>query len=292
VVTTGAPSSADAGAIVVQDVAKTFVDQQGRAHKVLEDINFSVEPGRFICLLGRSGCGKTTLLNLLAGFEESDAGDIRVGNRAVDGPGPDRTLMFQDYALFPWLSAIQNVEFVLKAKASRVRSRSERTQKAREVLDLVGLRGKETRPVYQLSGGMRQRVALARALVVRPKVLLMDEPFGALDAQQRMDMQEELVRIWAATGQTIVFVTHSLDEATFLADTVFVMVSDPGQIRHIEQVEIQRPRDRTGAKFNEVKRSLASILEIDAKRRREDDEAVPDNAEPTHLRGLFHRRSA
>ena len=218
----------------------------------------SVRPGEFATLIGPSGCGKSTLLTLIAGFEPPSEGEIRLNDRPIKKPGPDRVMVFQEYALFPWRNTIENVEFGLSIRGMPKR---ERRELATEYLKLVGLAHVGTRPIYKLSGGMRQRVALARALVLKPDVLLMDEPFAALDAQQRNLMQVELARIWAETGQTIIFVTHSLEEALFLSDRILLMTTEPGRIALDEQVDLERPRDTTGDAFNDLKRRLGSLLE-------------------------------
>jgi NitT/TauT family transport system ATP-binding protein len=251
-------------AIVIRGVTKDFIDQNtGKPWRALEDINLDVRQGKLICIIGASGCGKTTLLNLIAGFDHPSQGRIEVGGVPVAEPGPDRMMVFQDYALLPWLSTIGNIEFVLRAQ--RIPA-AQRRLRAMEVLELVGLAEFANRPIYRLSGGMRQRVALARALVLRPKVLLMDEPFAALDAQQRTLMQSELMRLWKETNQTIVFVTHSLEEAIYLGDEIILLRSRPGRIGVTEVVKLPRPRDVTGTEFNEVKRQLGTILNAEIER--------------------------
>ena len=250
---TGAPE------ILVRGVAKRFPDRRsGRTVRALEDVDLVVNAGEFVSIVGPSGCGKSTLLGLIAGFDTPTAGEIEVGGRPVLKPGPDRVMVFQDYALFPWLNTVENVEFVLRMQGY---DGAKRKKAALEYLDLVRLRHVATRPIYKLSGGMRQRVALARALALRPRVLLMDEPFAALDAQQRGLMQRELSRIWAETGQTILFVTHNLDEALYLSDRVVLMTIDPGQIVLDQRMDVPRPRDVTGERFNELKRELGRLLE-------------------------------
>jgi len=250
---TGAPE------ILVRGVAKRFPDRRsGRTVRALEDVDLVVNAGEFVSIVGPSGCGKSTLLGLIAGFDTPTAGAIEVGGRPVLKPGPDRVMVFQDYALFPWLNTVENVEFVLRMQGY---DGAKRKKAALEYLDLVRLRHVATRPIYKLSGGMRQRVALARALALRPRVLLMDEPFAALDAQQRGLMQRELSRIWAETGQTILFVTHNLDEALYLSDRVVLMTIDPGQIVLDQRMDVPRPRDVTGERFNELKRELGRLLE-------------------------------
>lgn len=250
----GAPAE-----LVVADVSKDFHEpRSGRSIRALHDISMTVKPGEFVTLIGPSGCGKSTLLTLVAGFEPPTTGQIRLGTRTITTPGPDRVMVFQDYALFPWRNTIENVEFGLSIQGM---GKAERRRLATEYLKLVGLAHVATRPIYKLSGGMRQRVALARALVLKPAVLLMDEPFAALDAQQRSLMQAELARIWGETGQTIIFVTHSLEEALFLSDRILLMTTEPGRIALDEEVQLPHPRDITGDDFNDVKRRLGVLLE-------------------------------
>jgi NitT/TauT family transport system ATP-binding protein len=245
--------------LVVEGVAKDFHDARSdREVRALQGIDMKVRPGEFVTLIGPSGCGKSTLLTLIAGFEAPSQGVIRLGDRQITRSGPDRVMVFQDYALFPWRNTIENVEFGLQIQGV---PKSERRRLAEEYLRLVGLSHVATRPIYKLSGGMRQRVALARALVLKPAVLLMDEPFAALDAQQRTLMQRELARIWTETGQTIIFVTHSLEEALFLSDRILLMETEPGRIALNEEVTLPRPRDITGDDFNDLKRRLGVLLE-------------------------------
>ena len=243
----------------VQQVAKEFRDRTtGRPLRVLDGVDLSAGSGDFISIVGPSGCGKSTLLKIVAGFERATSGHVELDGQQITKPGPDHVMVFQDYALFPWMNTVQNVEFGLRVQGI---GRKERHEMALDALGLVNLRHVAKRPVYQLSGGMQQRVAIARALVLRPKILLMDEPFGALDAQQRRLMQIELMRIWQETGQTILFVTHSIDEAIFLSDTVLLMAANPGRFIHREEIELPRPREVTSAEFNEVKRRLWGLLE-------------------------------
>ena len=272
---TGQKPSRGPAELVVDGVSKDFFEpRSGRSTRALHEINMAVKPGEFATLIGPSGCGKSTLLTLIAGFEPPTQGQIRIGERPITKPGPDRVMVFQDYALFPWRNTIENVEFGLRIRGVPKR---ERREMATEYLRLVGLAHVGTRPIYKLSGGMRQRVALARALVLKPDVLLMDEPFAALDAQQRNLMQVELARIWGETGQTIIFVTHSLEEALFLSDRILLMTTEPGRIALDERVDLERPRDTTGDAFNDLKRRLGSLLErevMEAEARRQQALAV------------------
>ncbi|TDR90427.1 ABC transporter ATP-binding protein [Enterovirga rhinocerotis] len=208
----------------------------------VEDVSFDVEPGKFVVLVGPSGCGKSSLLMMMAGLRHPSGGRILVEGKPIDEPDPDRVgVVFQEASLFPWLTAEQNVEFPLSLK--RTLPKTERLARARERLDLVGLAGFEARYPHELSGGMKQRVSIARGLAQDPPVLLMDEPFAALDEQTRMTMGDELLRIWAETKKTVVFVTHSLTEAVYLADEVMVMSARPGRI--IDRIKVDLPRPRT-----------------------------------------------
>ncbi|SAL00628.1 ABC transporter [Caballeronia arationis] len=222
-------------AITVRNVSKAFHLNRRGHFVVLQDVSFEVAAGEFVVLVGPSGCGKTTLLDLIGGLTKPDGGTIHVGGRPIQGPGLDRGIVFQQYALFPWKTAQGNVEFGLEAKGT---ARADRAELARHYLDLVGLSGFEDRFPHELSGGMKQRVAIARALSYDPDVLLLDEPFAALDAQTRETLQDELLRIWRRTGKTIVFITHGIDEAVYLGQRVLVMAAGPGRITHALDVRL------------------------------------------------------
>ena len=224
--------------VEVQHVSKSF-EHNGQVIEVLHDINFVIDQGEFVSLLGPTGCGKSTLINLIAGLEFPDAGQILVNGNPVEGPGPRRAVVFQDAALFPWLSVLGNVEFGLRmAKMPKAERRIEATA----YIKLVHLSKFSHAYPHQLSGGMRQRVAIARALALQPDILLMDEPFGALDAQTRMVLQGELLEIWQRTKCSVLFITHNVREATGLSDRVCVISSRPGQIKVIERIAVPRPR--------------------------------------------------
>jgi len=216
-------------------VGKTFgtSQRQGGVVAALEDVDLMVRSGEILVLVGPSGCGKSTLLDLIAGLTTPTSGEVLLDGRRITGPGPDRSLVFQQYALFPWRTALGNVEFALEAAGV---PRTERARRARHYLALVGLSGAEDRYPHQLSGGMKQRVAIARSLSGDPDVLLMDEPFAAVDAQTREMLQDELLRIWAATRKTILFITHSIDEALYLGHRVAVMAARPGRVIDIFDV--------------------------------------------------------
>jgi NitT/TauT family transport system ATP-binding protein len=228
--------------------------------EALKDIHLDIAPGEFVALLGPSGCGKSTLLNLVASFEPLSSGTLTVGGQAVSAPGPDRGVVFQEAALFPWLSVWENVVFGPKAQGQ---SPGQYKERAEQMLELVGLSDFKNHLPIQLSGGMRQRVGIARVLTLGSKVLLMDEPFGALDAQTRLSMQELLLSVWDKLKPTVIFVTHDIDEALFLADTVHVMSARPGRIQTTIKVNLERPRsiDVTAtAAFNEMKLSILHTI--------------------------------
>lgn len=245
----------------VDGVCKQFAGGGRRNQKtvrVLEGVSLRVEPGEIVIVTGPSGCGKTTLLRILMGLETVTAGTVTVDGNVITGPGPDRAMVFQHAELLPWRSALGNVEFALEARG--ISSKRERRDRARQYLELVGLGGAVQRHPYELSGGMRQRVSLARALATRPEILLMDEPFGALDAQTREKLQQELLRIHGDGALTIVFVTHDLDEAVLLADRV-VMLGLHGQVHTTVKVDLPRPRlaieeIRTSEEFVKTRRHL------------------------------------
>jgi ABC-type nitrate/sulfonate/bicarbonate transport system ATPase subunit len=228
--------------IDVAEVGKRFDTDPADLPPVLGGITLAVAENEFVVLLGRSGCGKTTLLNIIAGLERASSGAVRVDDAIVTRPGAGKGMVFQQGALFPWLNAQQNVEFAAK---NRGVAAPERTARARELLTLVGLAGSEGKYPFELSGGMQQRVAIARALALDPHILLMDEPFGALDELTRIEMQNELLRVWAARRKTVVFVTHSIWEALVLADRIVVMAARPGRIVLDRQIDMARPRSRT-----------------------------------------------
>jgi NitT/TauT family transport system ATP-binding protein len=226
--------------ISLRDISKKF-DRRGASDgtTALASVDLDIYRGEFLVLLGPSGCGKSTLLNLMAGFLKPSSGVILHDGTEVTGPDRRRTVVFQEYALFPWMTVQQNVEFGLKAQGM---SQQERRAVASDLLSIVRLTGFETRFPHEISGGMKQRAAIARAIAPNPDMLLMDEPFGALDAQTRVLLQEEIARISAETNKTIVFVTHSIDEAVFLGDRIVVMSSRPGRVREIHPVALSRPR--------------------------------------------------
>ena len=224
----------------------------------VSDISLHVEPGEFVSLIGPSGCGKSTVLNAVAGFLTPTAGQVLVDDEPVRGPSADRGMVFQQYSLFPWKTVRQNVEFGLKMQGM---GKSERLATARTLLSVAGLSAFENHYPEQLSGGMKQRVAIARAFAVDPSIMLMDEPFGALDALTRRLLQRELLRIWQEQQRTVVFITHSVEEAIFLADRILVMSSRPGQIKAEWSVTAPRPRDVTSVELRQLERQIYALLD-------------------------------
>lgn len=239
------------------NVDKTFKVPDGE-YQVVSDFNLSAQENEFICLFGPGQCGKTTLINLIAGFEMPDKGSIVVNDKPVTAPGPERGVVFQNITLFPWLTVMGNVEYGLKVAGIPKKERQERAQK---YIDLVGLQGFENSFPIQLSGGMRQRVGIARAYCIEPKVMLMDEPFGALDAQTRYLMQEELQRIWQTEKRTIIFVTNNIEEAIYLADRIVVLSNCPATVKKEYVIDIPRPRKYTSPEFLALRKEITSIVD-------------------------------
>jgi NitT/TauT family transport system ATP-binding protein len=223
----------------------------------LADINLEIAAGELVCLLGPSGCGKSTLLNAIAGFTPPTTGRVLVQGRPVTGPGPDRAMVFQEYALFPWMTVADNVAFGLRIKGL---SRADGDARARSLLQGLGLAEFAGRFPRELSGGMQQRVAIARVLAIDPPILLMDEPFGALDALTRRTLQDELLRLWAELRKTVVFVTHSIEEALYLADRVVLMTSRPGAIKRDQRIDLARPREPGSPAFGDLERELGGLV--------------------------------
>lgn len=255
-----APKSSTESALDINAVSKTF-GRKGGATRALEDVNLTVGKGEFVCLLGPSGCGKSTLLNIIAGFTSPDAGSVRANGRDVSGPGADRCMLFQSPTLFPWLTTVENVLFGPRAQHRMSEAIRERGM---ALLETVGLSGFEHHYPHQLSGGMRYRVAFARALINEPAMLLLDEPFAALDAITRASMQQFLLDIWGLTQPSILFVTHDVEEATLLGNRVCVMSARPGRIAHIVDITLPRKRDYSiteTVEFVEARRSLRRMLE-------------------------------
>ncbi len=249
--------------IKVEDVTKVFTNNKGEQQQALAGVDLTVFDTEFICLLGASGCGKTTLLNLMAGFESISSGTIYIDDKPVGSPQPQYQTIFQNYGLFPWRTVEENIEYGLEVQGV---SLAERRKIAANYMEMVGLEKFRHSHPHQLSGGMQQRVAIARALAVEPEVLFMDEPFGALDALTRFRMQEEITRIWQENKQTIVFVTHDIDEAVFLADRIFIMSPYPGRIKTVVPVPIGRPRDRTDYDFIKIRDRIYGEFKLTVKK--------------------------
>jgi NitT/TauT family transport system ATP-binding protein len=238
-VTADRVATGDASRLVFRNVSKTF-DDRGRSVEALSDVSLDVAPNEFVCLLGPSGCGKSTMLNMAAGLDQPTSGAVLVDDQPVSAPGPERGVIFQQYALFPWLTVRQNVEFGLKIKHL---SKPERRNIVDHYISAVGLSDFADALPKTLSGGMKQRCAVARAYAARPKILLMDEPFGALDALTRVQLQDQLLHTWRDERRTVLFITHDVDEAVYLSNRVVVMANRPGRIQRIIDIDLPYPRN-------------------------------------------------
>ena len=258
-------------AVVCRGVGKVWAEGTKRAHEALRDIDLDIKPGEFVVFLGPSGCGKSTLLYLIAGLEDTTAGQIWSFRDKVETPSPDRSLIFQETSLFPWLTVWENVSFGLSIRGA---GKDERRTVAKESLQRVGLTAAMDKRPDELSGGMRQRVAVARALAMRPKVLLMDEPFAALDVQTRARMQDFLLDVWRASGASVLFVTHHIDEAVALADRVVVFTSRPGRIKTIVPIELARPRNLFSREAEALRIQLSDLLRDEVDRAFAEQEAL------------------
>lgn len=243
--------------IQFKNVTKSFPDSTGKEEIVVENLDFEIFAEEFVCILGPSGSGKSTILGLVAGFIKPTTGEVLFNSKPIKRPDNSRTLVFQEYVLFPWLNILDNVAFGLTTKNQ---SKNHAKERALEFLNLVGLSAYKDYSVSQLSGGMKQRVAIARALAVDPEVLLLDEPFGALDQQTRENMQSELLRLWTKTKKTVVFVTHSVDEALKLADRILVVGNKPGKILYDTTVAVSRPRELQNQQLVNVRSQILDRL--------------------------------
>lgn len=241
-------------------VSKSFCNGNERAKLAVAELSLTVREGEFVCVVGTSGCGKTTTLRMVAGLDTPSSGSISLDGKAIRGPGAERCVVFQRYTLYPWRSVLDNVAFGLEVRGV---GRRERREQASRYLDLVGLADQAGAYPHQLSGGMQQRVAVARALAAQPRLLLMDEPFGALDARTRSALQGELVKIWEKERKTILFITHSIAEAVSLADRVVVMRSNPGRIAAVLDIDLPRPRDNHSQAFRERHAAIHALLDLD-----------------------------
>lgn len=240
-------------AVYVEHLYKAYEEREGKMYYILNDVNLEIETGEFICILGKSGCGKSTLLNLIAGYLKPDKGSIKMDAQLINGPGAERGVVFQQHALFPWLTVSQNIEFGLKLKRDK-----NRKSVVKEYIQMVGLDEYKNAYPSGLSGGMAQRVGIARALANDPKVLLMDEPLGALDALTRDSMRREIERIWKLTNKTVIFITHSVPEAVYLADRVIVL--DHGEIVLDQRIQLERPRDILKQQFTKYVQQFESAI--------------------------------
>nr|WP_297936042.1 ABC transporter ATP-binding protein [uncultured Lachnoclostridium sp.] len=247
--------------IEIKNAGKTFL-QNGETFRALDCVSLSIEKGEFICLLGPSGCGKSTLLNAIAGFSPVNEGCIKIDGVEVTKPSTENVTIFQNYGLLPWRTVLKNVQLGLEAKKV---SKTERKEIAEKYLELVGLSEFKTSYPRQLSGGMQQRVAIARALAVDPEIIFMDEPFGALDAITRMKLQDDILRISKDQKKTIIFVTHDIEEAIYLADRIVVMTPNPGRVKKVVEVKLQQSRDRTSDDFLELRDKIFDIFNMKLK---------------------------
>jgi sulfonate transport system ATP-binding protein len=245
------------GNLEIRDLNQSFAKDDGSRLVVLDNVTFDVKDKEFVCILGSSGCGKTTLLRMIAGLDTAESGSIFLDRQEIRGTSPKVGMVFQEYSLFPWRTVIDNIAFGLEMQGM---AREERYRIAEHYLNLVNLAQFRDNFPSELSGGMRQRVAVARALALDPVLLLMDEPFGALDAQTRNMLQQELLEIWEKTKKTIIFITHSVDEAVYLSDRIIVLTPRPGRVCRIFPVDLPRPRDRTGMEFAQVRREVLDLI--------------------------------
>lgn len=243
--------------LIIENVSKVFKTKTKETH-TLDDVSLEIQPGEFVCILGPSGCGKSTLLNVIAGLEKCSSGRVLLNGKEVTDAGPDRAVMFQESALFPWLKVLDNTEFGMKMAGI---PREERRETALKYLRMVQLSRFQNSYVHELSGGMRQRVALARALTLNSEVLLMDEPFAALDSQTKSILQLELQQIWWETKKTIVFITHNVEEAVLLADRVIVMAANPGKIKKEFRIQLARPRMQDSIDLAYIKQDVLKALQ-------------------------------
>jgi NitT/TauT family transport system ATP-binding protein/sulfonate transport system ATP-binding protein len=249
-------NAASSNILTIRGVTKRFAVGDGEV-EALAPVDLTIHRGEFVCMIGASGCGKSTLLRIIAGFEEPTTGDVAIDGKAITGPGSDRGMVFQDYALFPWMTVRENISF---GPRQRQLPREEIERTTDEFVRMVGLERFADRYPNQLSGGMKQRVAIARVLANNANILLMDEPFGALDALTREQLQHELLQIWMRTGVTTIFVTHSVEEAVLLADRVLVMSAGPGRIDSDFRIDLARPREVSSPEFNALRRDVARRL--------------------------------
>lgn len=246
--------------LVLDKVTKIYDSNNEKVHSLI-DISLEVEPNEFLCVIGPSGCGKTTLLRLIAGLDTPTTGKIMLDGMNIDGPSPERGMVFQEFSLFPWRNVLKNVEFGLE-----ILGFENKREIAEHYLSLVGLNKVKNKYPYELSGGMKQRVAIARSIATNPSILLMDEPFGSLDAQTRNIIQDELLKIWEIEKKTVIFVTHSVDEALYLADRIIIMSRSPGRIIEEIKVDVKRPRERTDPTIVKERYRILKLLGVEIKK--------------------------
>lgn len=259
----------DPKGLLIEKLSKTFTAGE-QSVKALEQISLSVEAGEFTNIIGPSGCGKSTLLRCIAGFEQPTAGRVQLNGQEIKNPEANRMMVFQSFEqLFPWYTVRKNIIFALAA-TGKLKNKRERGERAQHYLDLVGLQGFEDFYPHQLSGGMKQRVAIARALSVGPEILLMDEPFGSLDAMTRSALQKELIRIWEETKVTILFVTHNIEEAIILGDRILILKTNPGRVKRVFKNPLARPRCQDSPAFNKVREQIRSLLGFDPQKQAEE----------------------
>lgn len=249
-------------AITIKNVGRTYVDANGNKVEALQNINLTINPGEFVSLIGHSGCGKTTLMRLIAGLDKPQAGDLYLGENKIDGTNYERGYVFQQANLFPWETIESNIAAGLKARGVYKEQKSQ----VAEYIKLTGLEGFEKVYPHQVSGGMAQRASLARALINEPKVLLLDEPLGALDAFTRIDLQNKLLELWEQRGTTMLLVTHDVDEAIYLSDRIVIMTPRPGKIEDIVEVKLKRPRERNSEEFLALRVDIMERLNLASKR--------------------------
>ncbi len=266
-------------------LSKTFLGQDGRESvRVLEDIQFQIENGQFVSIVGPSGCGKTTLLRIIAGLEKASTGKVLLDGKELVQGSEEVGLVFQEYALFPWRTTLQNIEMGLEIKGIE---KEIRRFMAMEYIKTFDLNGFGNRYPRELSGGMKQRVAIARTLIMNPRLVLMDEPFGSLDSQTRNALQEFLLRIWEKRGDTILFVTHNVDEAVFLSDQVLVLSKRPARINETFEIGLARPRDRTSPECNQIRRSILQVMAEENNKERDDE----DNGNRVNVLKFYNGKS-
>ncbi len=256
----------------IKNLSKSFVTKTHN-FEVLKNINITAKEGEFICIVGPSGCGKTILLHIIAGFLSHTSGKILIEGKENHDPSPNKIMVFQDYVLFPWKTVYENIIFSLyKSKLNKNRKK----ELADYYLDLIALKKFKDWPIYKLSGGMQQRAAIARALIANPKILLMDEPFASLDSQNRKHLRKNLLKIWQKNKKTIIFVTHSINEAIYLADKIYVLTARPTKVKKVYQVAIQHPRDSSSKEFIDLSRNIESHLakEFEKTMKQNSDEAI------------------